>query len=144
MKYRDKWETDEDGNRYIFTVEMQRALHEADLPIEADALERLPSRVLNDLGIKIRRKSAEPDDEPETIQIDPASGKFLGRLKNYRRDRGYGFIARGGGESIFFHRSKTLDDPEEYEKGQWLLYEVMETNRGFEAFDVERYDGELV
>jgi cold shock CspA family protein len=162
MIFRDRWETDQDGQQYIFTVEMQRVLHDAGLPVEPASLNELPSRTLQELDIPSRgpepsmeAEESEPSEpsqpkksadtgEPETIQLDPETGKFVGRLKTYRSDRGFGFIARGGGESIFFHRTKTLDDPETFENGDWLLYEVRETPRGREAYDVQRYEGSLL
>ena len=81
--------------------------------------------------------------EPKTIQIDPMSGKYIGRLKWYNPSRGYGFIARGGGEDIFFHKTDALTDPEEMPEGQWILYDVEDTERGLEASDVEIYEGEI-
>jgi CspA family cold shock protein len=82
--------------------------------------------------------------EPEIIQIDPESGKYLGTLKWYNSSRGYGFISRGGGEDIFFHKSSTMINPEQLSEGQWLLYDVEERSKGPEATDVEPYEGQLV
>ena len=80
--------------------------------------------------------------EPISIQIDPMSGKYIGRLKWYNPLRGYGFIARGGGEDIFFHKTDALSDPADMPEGQWILYDVEDTERGLEASDVEIYTGE--
>ena len=41
MKFADRWATDEAGNRFLFTVEMQRQLSEAGLPVEPEALAQL-------------------------------------------------------------------------------------------------------
>jgi hypothetical protein len=41
MNFRDEWATDEEGNRFVFTVEMQRRLHEAGLPVEPGSLSEL-------------------------------------------------------------------------------------------------------
>jgi hypothetical protein len=41
MNFRDEWATDEEGNRFVFTVEMQRRLHEAGLPVEPASLSEL-------------------------------------------------------------------------------------------------------
>ncbi|RMG96494.1 MAG: cold shock domain-containing protein [Chloroflexi bacterium] len=79
---------------------------------------------------------------PATIQIDPQTGKYLGRMKWFNSRKGYGFIMRGGGEEIFFHKSNTLVDPEQLQEGQWVLYDVEETNKGPEATDVEPYEGD--
>ena len=79
---------------------------------------------------------------PDTIQIDPQTGKYLGRMKWYNSQKGYGFIMRGGGEEIFFHKSNTVHDPDKIQEGQWVLYDVEETRKGPEATDVESYEGD--
>jgi CspA family cold shock protein len=177
MNYKDRWETDDEGNRFVFTVEMQKRLVAQGLPPEPEHLGQLrgPSRSAppreadRDRGrdrVQDERRSrgpAEGDDrdsdrggrdrgsrraeetrasieEPTTIQIDPVSGKYLGRLKWYNASRGYGFIARGGGEDIFFHKSDVLVDPETLAEGTWILYDVEETNKGLEAGEVEVYE----
>jgi cold shock CspA family protein len=50
----------------------------------------------------------------------------------YDRDEYYGFIARGGGEDIFFHKTDALSDPADMPEGQWILYDVEDTERGLE------------
>lgn len=155
MNYRDQWATDEDGNQFVFTVEMQRQLEEAGLPVEPTSLSEL------DLGSYVAstpsKKPSEParsddssdtqDEEetyemPDTIQIDPQTGKYLGRMKWYNSQKGYGFIMRGGGEEIFFHKSNTTYDADKIQEGQWVLYDVEETRKGPEATDVEPYEGD--
>ncbi|MBK7215926.1 MAG: hypothetical protein IPH95_02355 [Candidatus Promineofilum sp.] len=42
MNFRDRWEENEQGERFVFTVEMQRRLSQAGLPIEPSALAQLP------------------------------------------------------------------------------------------------------
>jgi CspA family cold shock protein len=160
MAYKDRWATDDQGNRFVFTVEMQRQLEARGLPPEPEHVSELGA-VLAPVPQEPRaeattspapqavapaegRSSAQEDDlQPESIQIDPVSGKYLGRLKWYNASRGYGFIARGGGEDIFFHKSDVLVDPEELPEGTWILYDVEETTKGLEASEVERYEGEL-
>lgn len=71
------------------------------------------------------------------------TGKYIGQIKWYNSRKGYGFILRGGGEEIFFHRSNTSADPDQFSDGQWILYDVEETNKGPEATDVEAYEGDL-
>lgn len=149
MNYRDTWAEDEEGNRFVFTVEMKRALAKAGLPIEAQSLKELKSDVRPQVVQSTVKPKATPEpvteiSEPEIIQIDPESGKYLGTLKWYNSSRGYGFISRGGGEDIFFHKSSTTIDPEKLSEGQWLLYDVEERSKGPEATDVEPYEGELV
>jgi CspA family cold shock protein len=79
---------------------------------------------------------------PDTIQIDPQTGKYIGRMKWYNSQKGYGFIMRGGGEEIFFHKSNTTYEPDKIQEGQWILYDVEETRKGPEATDVEPYEGD--
>lgn len=149
--YRDTWAVDEEGNKFVFTVEMKRRLERAGLPIEPDYLGQLrdngrqsaPPRS-SSRPAPMRQPEPEPDDmEPAVIQIDPATGKYLGRLKWYNPARGYGFISRGGGEDIFFHKSSSLNDPTTLEEGQWVLYDVEERKKGPEATEVEPYTGEV-
>jgi CspA family cold shock protein len=90
-----------------------------------------------------RREPAEPQPEvvgPESVQIDPMTGKYIGRVKWYNVKKGYGFILRGGSEEIFFHRSSAVGDPLEFDEGQWVLYDVEDTDKGPEASDVEPYE----
>ncbi len=154
MNYKDQWATDEEGNRFVFTVEMQRQLEQAGLPIkpasladlDIDAPSRPPLRSETEQS-RSESDSASQEEEitfemPDTIQIDPQTGKYLGRMKWYNSQKGYGFIMRGGGEEIFFHKSNTVYDPDKIQEGQWILYDVEETRKGPEATDVEPYEGD--
>lgn len=175
MSFRDEWVTDEDGNRFVFTVEMQRQLSAAGLPVEPaslDQLEQMPERPRSAEPSYGRPRDAQPpaarprdaqppaarprDDAPpartpsaprevegpEAIQIDPKTGKYIGRVKWYNARKGYGFIIRGAGEEIFFHKSGSVGDPTNLEDGEWVLYDVEDTKKGPEATDVEHYDGD--
>ena len=155
MNFKDQWATDEDGNQFVFTVEMQRRLEQAGLPIEPASLSDLdfesappPPRRSSDYSRSSEAStSPEPEEEqtfemPDTIQIDPQTGKYIGRMKWYNSQKGYGFIMRGGGEEIFFHKSNTSYDPDNIQEGQWILYDVEETRKGPEATDVEPYGGD--
>jgi CspA family cold shock protein len=145
MNFRDRWETDEEGNRFVFTVEMQRKLHERGLPIEPSSLSELQEVPTPQPISYVEEEEPEEEEtlEPQTIQIDPETGKYLGRLKWYNPSRGYGFIARGGGEDIFFHKTGAIVSPENLKEGQWVLYDVEHRQKGPEATEVEAYDGEL-
>ena len=170
MNFADRWATDEAGNRFLFTVEMQRQLSEAGLPVEPDALAQLggapPVRPVSgrrdeapapagrtllfaddeedydEADEPVTAHEDEDDFQPTTVQIDPETGKYIGRLKWYNAGRGYGFIARGAGEDIFFHRSDFVGDPESMAEGTWLLYDVEETQKGLEASEIEPYQGD--
>lgn len=159
MNYRDTWVETADGKRFIFTVEMQRRLSEAGLPVEPSALGNLdmsapaprreqPREYREQREYREPREAPRPEPErpkevtgPETIQIDPETGKYIGQLKWFNHKKGYGFVVRGAGEEIFFHGSNSKVDPATLSEGQWILYDVEETNKGPEATDVEPYDG---
>jgi CspA family cold shock protein len=153
MSYKDQWATKENGEQFLFTVEMQRRLEAAGLPVEPASLSRLTERVAVRPSYSSppppRQQNYDRDDEatttfaePLTIQIDPQTGKYLGRLKWYNVKKGYGFLVRGAGEEIFFHKSSTVGDPEELQEGQWVLYDVEETRKGLEATEIEPYEGD--
>ena len=151
MNYKDKWAENENGEKFLFTVEMQRKLDEAGLPLEPSALAQLPaSENSDDNGgyspsaehSSVPTKEKVEIAEPMTIQIDPMTGKYIGRMKWYNAKKGYGFLIRGGGEEIFFHKSGTVGEPTEIEEGQWVLYDVEETKKGPEATEIEPYEGD--
>jgi CspA family cold shock protein len=148
MNFRDRWATNEEGQQFVFTIEMQRALSQAGLPVEPAALAQLGQRPQ-----KAQQTSREPSrpsstpstrelTEPNSIQIDPLTGKYIGRVKWYNDRKKYGFILRGGGEEIFFHESGSGLAPEVLQEGAWILYDVEETFKGPEATDLEAYIGE--
>lgn len=189
MNFRDRWETDESGQKFVFTVEMQRKLTQAGLPVEPASLDMLPEEQpeesygrsdrggdrgrgngnaggqrdggrgdrfeRSDRGDRFDRGDRGPRaemgdgpreatfEEPASIQIDPETGKYIGRLKWYNPLRGYGFISRGGGADIFFHKTSTIGNPEDLNEGQWVLYDVEERKKGPEATEVEPYNGEV-
>ena len=170
MNFRDRWAENEQGERFVFTVEMQRRLSQAGLPIDPSAISQLgdiekarpPRTERPDRGDSPPRAPQKPASSyeqspqqrdsdrgseivgPETIQIDPMTGKYIGRVKWYNAKKGYGFIVRGAGEEIFFHKSATVGEMDEFEEGQWILYDVETTAKGPEATDVEPYTGDPV
>lgn len=155
MNFRDRYETDAAGNQFVFTVEMQRRLSEAGLPVEVAYLDQVkqgapppkqePKKESPEQEPRQeQRSSRETVTEPESIQIDPMTGKYIGRVKWYNARKGYGFILRGAGEEIFFHRSAAVKDADALAEGLWILYDVEETNKGPEATDIEPYEGEAL
>ncbi|MFN2187600.1 MAG: cold shock domain-containing protein [Candidatus Promineifilaceae bacterium] len=143
QNYSDTWAEDEDGNRFVFTVEQKRKLASAGLPLEVEYLEDLGSPPAPASRPAEEQKKEDSFKQPELIQIDPETGKYIGRLKWYNPIRGYGFISRGGGEDIFFHKTSTIGNPDEFEEGQWVLYDVEDRPKGPEAAEVEPYLGEV-
>ena len=155
MNFCDRYETDAAGNQFVFTVEMQRRLSEAELPVEVAYLDQLKQgtpppkqapkkETPKQEPRKEQRSSREEVTEPESIQIDPMTGKYIGRIKWYNARKGYGCILRGAGEEIFFHRSAAVKDADALAEGLWILYDVEETNKGPEATDIEPYQGEAL
>ncbi len=156
MSYKDQWATDEQGNQFIFTVEMQRRLAAAGLAVEPASLSQLEDKPVRTAPPPARSQSRDRDrgtavssetrpadiPEPLTIQIDSMTGKYIGRMKWYNAKKGFGFLIRGGGEEIFFHKTGTEMDPAELQEGQWVLYDVEETHKGPEATDIEPYEGD--
>jgi CspA family cold shock protein len=142
MNFKDKWETDAEGNKFVFTVEMQRRLSQAGLPVEPESLDQLKDIPTPQPISYVDEVKEEEPEEPATIQIDPKTGKYLGRLKWYNPSRGYGFIARGAGEDIFFHKTGAIISPENLDEGQWVLYDVEHRQKGPEATEVEAYEGD--
>lgn len=142
MNFKDKWETDAEGNKFVFTVEMQRRLSQAGLPVEPESLDQLEDIPTPQPISYVDEVKEQEMEEPATIQIDPKTGKYLGRLKWYNPSRGYGFIARGGGEDIFFHKTGAIISPENLDEGQWVLYDVEHRQKGPEATEVEAYEGD--
>ncbi len=149
MNFRDRFETDEEGNKFLFTVEIQRRLSKAGLPVEVGSLSQLDDNPAQTQRAETRseqkpkqekRGSDNSVEEPESIQIDPMTGKYIGRIKWYNGRKGYGFLLRGGGEEIFFHRSAAVGSPDSLTEGLWILYDVEETNKGPEATDIEPYE----
>jgi CspA family cold shock protein len=160
MNFRDRWVENDKGEKFIFTVEMQRRLSQAGLPLDPSALSELPAVASQARAQEPSHRPSpppvsqpQPPDRPprepeivgpETIVIDPQTGKYIGRVKWYNTKKGYGFIVRGAGEEIFFHKSATVGEMEEFEEGQWVLYDVETTAKGPEATDVEPYTGDPV
>jgi cold shock protein len=150
MNFKDQWATDEEGNKFLFTVEMQRQLADAGLPIEPESLSELDngrsSSRRPQRQSKPQARQAAADDKfavPVTLQIDPQTGKYIGRIKWFNERKGYGFIVRTADEEIFFHKSGSSVDPGRLDEGDWVLYDVEQTQKGPEATEVEHYKGEL-
>ena len=87
MNFRDRWEENEQGERFVFTVEMQRRLSQAGLPIEPSALAQLPA-----VAARAPRESRESRD------WQPSGEQSQGG--------GYGVVPAAGvaGENSNFHR----------------------------------------
>ncbi len=152
--YSDQWATNEAGEKFVFTVEMQRRLAAAGLPVEPASISELkaahapppaPTREQREARREEKRNDrreyqAESFERTEEIEVDEATGKLIGRLIMFNPRKGFGFIARGLDDKIYFHEKKTLDDPRYMSEGQKVLYEVNEYRGKEEAIEVEEYE----
>ena len=74
---------------------------------------------------------------PDIIQIDPGTGKYLGTLKWYNPSRGYGFIAREGGDDVFVHYSAVEGEGfRSLEENQRVEFDVERGPKGLQAAHV--------
>ncbi len=102
------------GKSFIFTVTEQRRLYEQGLPVE-------PPRYC-----------------PTCRLRDPETGKWVGRIKWFSLEKGYGFITKPDGEEIFFHKSRVKGiQPALLTDGQKVRFDQLKTARGLEAINVE-------
>lgn len=142
MNFKDQWAEDEAGQRYVFTVEMQRLLFEKGLPISAEQwLKYKAENAPSSAPSRGQRQKEQPHERTEAVEreTDPVTGKFIGVFKNFNRQKGFGFIDTGDGD-LYFNKKKALDDPYGWRPGMRVLYNV-DTFRGKdEAIDVEEYD----
>jgi len=104
MPYRDTLVTcSACGRTFVWTVTEQRQAEEAGLPL------------------------VKPELCPADRQRDPLTGRWLGRIKWYSSEKGYGFIVRSDGEEIFFHRSGVLPPgPAFLDEGTPVTFEIEE------------------
>jgi cold shock protein len=128
MVFRDRRaECESCGREYIFTVEMQRRIEKAGQGIELESL--CPACA-----------SGRPE-EPQ-MRLDPATGHWVGEIKWFDLDKGYGFIDRGDGTDIFFHKTEVEGDARQYVEGSRVTYDVEETLKGPQAITVSLYEAE--
>jgi CspA family cold shock protein len=73
------------------------------------------------------------------MQLDPQTGHWVGQVKWFDLTKGYGFLDRGDGTDVFFHRSEALDEIAAYAPGQQVTYDVEETLKGPQAVEVRIY-----
>ena len=140
MNFRDHYATDANGNKFIFTVDMQRRLHEAGLPVEPASIDKIKQRFAEQQKPKRDEREQESAEERlEALEVDEATGKYIGKLLSFDRRKGSGFITHGAGR-LYFHQKQTLDDPRYMSIGQKVLYNINVYRGKNEAIDLEEYD----
>ena len=141
MNFRDHYATNTKGEKFIFTVDMQRRLHEAGLPVEPASIDKIREQFANQRQPNQRKRSPEPvaDTRLESLDTDEATGKFIGKLLSFDSRKGSGFITHGAGR-LYFHQKQALDDPRYMSIGQKVLYNINIYRGKEEAIDLEEYD----
>jgi CspA family cold shock protein len=74
------------------------------------------------------------------MQLDPVTGHWVGIIKWFDIEKGYGFIDRGDGTDIFFHKSETIGRPADFVEEQKVTYDVEETIKGPQAVEVRLFE----
>lgn len=129
MGFRDTWENCRTcGNRFVFTIELQRH-------IEANGLEKESAIQCPSCGP--RSEGGVPRAE---MQLDPVTGHWVGTIKWFDVEKGYGFIDRGDGSDIFFHKSETVGSPADFVEEKTVTYDVEETVKGPQAVEVRLFE----
>jgi len=128
MSYRDTWaECKVCGKKFVYTVELQRHAQASGLSQEASQLCSTCAP---------RGESGAPQP---TARLDPLTGHWVGSIKWFDSEKGYGFIDRMDGTDVFFHKSEIIGFPSEFGEGQNVTYEVEETFKGPQAVEVRIY-----
>lgn len=128
MVFRDRWaDCATCGNRFLFTVELQRSVQQTGEGEDSALLCR---------NCAPRGEGGVPQ---AVMKLDPETGHWIGSVKWFDVEKGYGFIDRGDGTDVFFHRTSLLIDPSELAEGQSVTYDVEETVKGSQAVEVRLY-----
>lgn len=120
------------------TQRVERAEAAARAPVAERTLPAEHTRSAESAPVRERTSEREPSiAEVFPHQEGGIEVKLIGTVKWFSRRRGYGFITKADGEDLFFHRSEVNQAeggmPEE---GQKVEFQIRETNKGPEAFNV--------
>lgn len=61
-----------------------------------------------------------------------------GKVKNFNKDRGFGFITTEDGKDVFFHYSSIVDENKTAEIGEPVEFDVEDSPRGPRAANVKK------
>jgi len=91
-----------------------------------------------------REPSSKPVTEQKAEKPEPIGpGPHEGSVKWYDGEKGYGFIVHPTGEEVFFHRTGLAPgEIPDFPDGTQVTYLIEQTEKGPQAVDVERMDGE--
>jgi CspA family cold shock protein len=132
------------GKEFIFRVEEQREMAVRGEEVVPPALcpehrreagvERTP---------KPERKTETKAESKMEATVALGPGPHEGIVKWFDAGKGYGFIAHPSGEEIFFHRSCLAPGEEpHFPDGTPVTFLIEQTEKGPQAVDVARMDGE--
>lgn len=70
------------------------------------------------------------------LEVEGVEIKLIGRVKWYSREKGYGFVTTANDQDIFFHRASLVDRNARLNEDDQVEFQVRQTNKGPEAFNV--------
>ncbi len=132
MTFRDQWANCKTcDRRYLFSVEMQRRISAGG---EGQEMAYTCPSCYKGTAAPTTTVAAQPE-----MQLDPISGHWVGSVKWFDLGKGYGFIDRGDGTDIFFHKSEVSGLVADYVEGRSVTYDVEETVKGPQAIEVQLF-----